>query len=92
MSIVSDTRFNSFQSTNKQRLYQLITSVLREHLEGMTAREIAVKLYNQGFLLSNERQATAPRLTEMVDKGLVVVVGKKKDIVTQKQVAVYAIK
>lgn len=58
----------------------------------MTAREIAIKLYNQGFLLSNERQATAPRLTEMVDKGLIVVVGKKKDTVTQKQVAVYAIK
>lgn len=92
MSVTSDTRFDSFQSTNRKRLYQLITSVLKEYSEGMTAREIAIKLYNQGFLLSNERQATAPRLTEMVDKGLIVVVGKKKDTVTQKQVAVYAIK
>ena len=49
----------------------------------MTAREIA---YELGFL---ERNATAPRLSEMQDNGVVEIVGKKIDRVTKKTVSVY---
>lgn len=49
----------------------------------MTARELA---YALGY---TERNATAPRLTEMQHEGIVEVIGKKKDFITGKSVAVY---
>ena len=61
-------------------MYNLILSTLHDNKEnGLTAREVAVILYNQGLLRSNERQATAPRLTELVDDGRVVIIGKRFD-------------
>lgn len=51
----------------------------------MTAREIA---YALGF---NERNAAAPRLTEMRNEGLLEVVGKKRDFVTGKNVALWRV-
>lgn len=51
----------------------------------MTAREIA---YELGF---TERNAAAPRLTEMRAKGIVEVSGKKKDNVTGKNVALWRV-
>ena len=84
MSITTDTRWESFQKLNRKRLYDLIIDSLRENQQnGLTAREIAVILYNKGFLHSNERQSTAPRLTELVDKGIVKVIGKRFDSVSQ---------
>lgn len=49
----------------------------------MTARELA---YELGF---HERNATAPRLTELEQRGLVVVVGTRIDPVTKIRVRVY---
>lgn len=48
-----------------------------------TARELA---YDLGF---RERNATAPRLTEMVKEGTVIVTRKVPDFVTGKKVSVY---
>ena len=92
MSITTDTRFESLQKLDKKHLQNLIVATLREHpKEGLTTRETAVILYDKGFLHSNERQATAPRLTELVDEGIVRVIGKRFDKITRKNVAVYAI-
>lgn len=92
MSITTDTRWESYEKIDKKKLYDLIISVLMDNAEnGLTARETAVILYNKGFLKSNERQATAPRLTELVDAGRVIVIGKRQDAVTLKNVAVYSI-
>ena len=49
----------------------------------MTAREIAVELG------SNSRDFVAPRLTELKALGLVEVIGKKKDLVSDRNVAVW---
>lgn len=74
-------------------MYNLILSTLHDNKEnGLTAREVAVILYNQGLLRSNERQATAPRLTELVDDGRVVIIGKRFDEISLRNVAVYTIK
>ena len=92
MSVTTDTRYESFEKVDRKRLYSLIISTLRNNTkDGLTAREIAVILYNQGYIKSNERQATAPRLTELVDKGIVEVVRKKIDEISLKNVAVYSI-
>ena len=92
MSITTQTRWDSFEKLNPSGLYGLILSVLREHKsEGLTAREIAVSLYNKNLIKDNSRQAIAPRMTELVDKGIVTVVGKKLDGVSGKMVAAYAL-
>ena len=93
MSITTDTRFESLEKLDRNGLYSLILSTLHDNKEnGLTARELAVILYNQGLLRSNERQATAPRLTELVDDGRVVIIGKRFDEISLRNVAVYTIK
>ena len=93
MSITTDTRFESLEKLDRNGLYNLILSTLYDNKEnGLTAREVAVILYNQGLLRSNERQATAPRLTELVDAGRVVIIGKRFDEISLRNVAVYTIK
>ena len=93
MSITTDTRFESLEKLDRTGLYNLILSTLHDNKEnGLTAREVAVILYNQGLLRSNERQATAPRLTELVDDGRVVIIGKRFDEISLRNVAVYTIK
>lgn len=93
MSITTDTRFESLEKLDRNGLYSLILSTLNDNKEnGLTAREVAVILYNQGLLRSNERQATAPRLTELVDDGRVVIIGKRFDEISLRNVAVYTIK
>ena len=61
-------------------MYDLIITALHDNQEkGLTARETAIILYNQGMIISNERQATQPRFTELVDEGVVKVIGKRRD-------------
>ena len=91
MSITTNNRYESFEKVDRKRLYSLIIATLSNNKDGLTAREVAVILYNQGYIKNNERQATAPRLTELVDKEIVKVVGKKIDEISLKNVAVYSI-
>lgn len=51
--------------------------------KGMTSREIA---YAMGF---EDLNAVKPRLTELQSEGRVVAVGKKKDFLTGRNVAVW---
>ncbi len=93
MSITTDTRWESFEKLDRKTMYNLILNTLKAYeKDGLTARELAVKLYNQGLIKSNERQATAPRLTELVDEGILVVIGKRVDAISRKNVAVYTLK
>lgn len=92
MSITTQNRWDSFEKLDNKRLCDLIISTLSDNVEsGLTAREIAVILYNQGYIRSNERQATQPRLTELVDAEKVLVVGKRLDNMTRRKVAVYSV-
>lgn len=78
----TEERKSQFLLSDKAKRCRMILDVLGKERE-MTAREIA---YELGFL---ERNATAPRLSEMQDNGVVEIVGKKIDRVTKKTVSVY---
>lgn len=92
MSISTDTRFESMRRINKNKMYSLIISALKSANEdGLTARECALQLYNEGKIFDYNRQMTAPRLTELVDKGVVELIGKKFDDLTGRMVGVYAL-
>lgn len=94
MSITTETRRESFDKVDKNRLYNLILTTIVNHgdsIEGLTAREIAVILHKQGHIINADRQATQPRLTELAQANKVKVIGKKYDYVTQRNVASYVL-
>lgn len=61
-------------------------------LEIGTAKEIAVEMKKRGDIPTDERNFTAPRLTELSIKGIVEPIGKKKCSYTGKTVSVYKIR
>lgn len=92
MAVTDQNRRESLDKLDRKRMYDLIIAALHDNQEqGLTARETAVILYNQGMIISNERQATQPRFTELVDEGVVKVIGKRRDEITNRNVAVYAL-
>ncbi|QPK89698.1 hypothetical protein IEN91_04415 [Bacillus velezensis] len=71
---------------------KLIYEHLKNHENGATAKELAISLFQQNLVPSPERNSTHPRLNELVEKGLVVVIGKKTCQYTNRKVAVYRCK
>ena len=88
MKITSETRqlsFNDIQLKTKIRYEQILDRLDKPK----SAKDIAVELFELGVIPSTERNYTAPRLTELENKGIVQVIGKKKCKYTGKMVAVY---
>ena len=77
--------FDDIQDKTKIRYIQILDRLD----EPKTAKELAVELYELGFIPSMERNYTAPRLTELSRMGMVKVIDKKKCEYTGKTVAVY---
>ncbi len=63
--ISEEARRDSYDSLDKENRYNLILEVLSKP---KTAKEIAIELYKNKKIMDNERNATAPRLTELVKK------------------------
>ena len=88
MSITVKTRRESYELLDNETLYKHIISVLKKK-SSLTAREIAQTLYEEKYIPYPVRQAVAPRLTELVDEGILIVSGKVYDEVTKRHVAAY---
>ena len=78
--------FTDIQDKKKKRYEQILNRLSNRE---MTAKEIAVEMFELGMIASAERNYTAPRLTELEQMGYVEVIGKKKCEWTGKMVAVY---
>lgn len=89
MEITKETRLQSYFDMLGKRAnkYKQIIEILYE--KQLTAKEVAVRLYEEGYSSTNERNVSAPRLNELVKLNIVRVVGKKKCAYTNKLVAVY---
>ena len=86
--ITHETRQMSFidiQDKTKIRYIQILNRLDKPK----TAKEIAVELFELGYIPSTERNYTAPRLTELEKMGYVKAIDKKKCEYTGKTVAVY---
>lgn len=86
-----DTRAEAHESVDKAKRYAQIVECLKQKPK-QTAKEIAVYMFGRGLIPTSERNFTAPRLTELADKGIVEVVGKKKCQFTGRTVAVYELR
>jgi repressor of nif and glnA expression len=86
--ITFETRAEAHESVDKQKRYRQILEILQGGKE-MTAKEIAVEMHNRGYIPTDERNFTAPRLTELSIQGIVEPCGKQKCSYTGKTVSLY---
>lgn len=91
MKITEETRLESYLLTDSSTVKTRILSILKEKGEALSAGEIARLMYAKRYIPYPVRQAVAPRLTELVDEGLVTVDGKVYDYETGRTVAVYKV-
>lgn len=85
-----ETRRESNNNVDRKKRYREILECLGN--DKMTAKEVAVEMFDRGYIPSTERNFTAPRLTELCQNGQVDVIGKKKCQYTGKTVAVYEVR
>jgi predicted ArsR family transcriptional regulator len=91
MSITEETRRESYSAV-KQTLtarQKIVLNILTDYGD-LTAQEVANVLCFLHITPTNERNFSAPRLTELCDKGLVRVVGKKVCGKTGRTVSVWS--
>jgi len=86
------------KETRRESFYQILESlgqrqydVMLELYEtpGVTANELALKMYKKGYFPRPERNFVHPRLTELMQAGLIRVAGKRKCSVTGRNCAIY---
>ena len=86
--ITQETRQMSFADIQDKTKIRYIQTLNRLD-EPKSAKELAVELFELGFIPSTERNFTAPRLTELEKMGMVKAIDKKKCQYTGKKVAIY---
>lgn len=89
-SIARETRKESYEKIDKNAREQQILEILSDGIE-RTAREIAFEMCERGFTNTVERNNASPRLTDLLEKRQVIIVGKAMDYTTGKKVSVYRI-
>lgn len=83
-----ETRRESFEKLDSESVKRHIIEILRCGT-ALTAREIAMAMYEQKIIPYPVRQAVAPRLTELEAAEVVETVGKVFDEETKRNVAAY---
>lgn len=87
-TITRQTRQISFEDIQDKTKIRYI-QILNRLDDPKTAKEVAVELFELGFIPSTDRNYAAPRLTELEKMGYVKALDKKKCEYTGKMVAVY---
>lgn len=87
-TITRQTRQMSFEDIQDKTKIRYI-QILNRLDDPKTAKEVAVELFELGFIPSTDRNYAAPRLTELEKMGYVKALDKKKCEYTGKMVAVY---
>ena len=82
------TRAEANEKVDRQKRYNQIIECLTEK-PNQTAKELACSMLAKGYIPYCDRNFTAPRLTELTQKGVVEPVGKKECKWTHKMVTVY---
>ena len=87
-NVTYQTRQMSFADIHDKTKIRYI-QILNRLDEPKTAKELAVELFELGYIPSTERNYTAPRLTELEKMRFVKAIDKKKCEYTGKTVAIY---
>ena len=90
--VTLETRAEAHDKVDKAKRYRQIKSILKDHPEGLTAKEVAAYMCRRGLIPFAERNFSAPRLTEMCESGEVEPIGKKVCQYTGRKVSLYALR
>lgn len=85
----TECRHDAHATVNKNLRYRQIKSILKDRKKGLTAKQIAVKLYDKGLAPDSDRNHVSPRLTELCEKGIVEPIGKTLCEYTGRKVTVW---
>ncbi|GAK42116.1 hypothetical protein TCA2_4608 [Paenibacillus sp. TCA20] len=90
-TITSSTRKESFDLVKQDvaTRQNIIHSFLLQYEDGLTANEIAAKMYEADLLKGWDRNLVHPRLTEMTMSGRVRVEERRKCSITDRSCGVY---
>lgn len=89
-STTIETRRESNEKIDKKAREEQVLEILSDGQE-RTARQIAFEMQERGFINNAERNNASPRLSKLLEKRKVVIVGKEIDKITGKKVAVFRI-
>lgn len=88
-----DTRAESNDLVPRDLRYKQIIEIFEDMSpRNLTAKEVAVFMFNRGFTPNAERNFSAPRITELMQKGIVEPAGKTKCRYTGKTVTIYRLR
>ena len=65
-----ETRRASYESVDKAKRYRQIIEIMQDVDKPLTAKEIAVEMKKRGYSSTDERNVSAPRITELLEKGI----------------------
>lgn len=85
----TECRHDAHATVDKNLRYRQIKSILKDRKKGLTAKQIAVKLYDKGLAPDSDRNHVSPRLTELCEKGIVEPIGKTLCEYTGRKVTVW---
>ena len=87
-----ENRSMANDSIDRNKRYRQIIEILKENPEGLSAKEIAIKMYEKEYTPTTERNFSSPRLNELCIDGKVDVIGKKKCEYSHKMVSVFQLR
>ncbi len=82
-----ETKIDSFNQIDAKQRQEQVLEVLGD--ETLTAKEIAVRMYEKGYTNNDDRNNASPRLNELLNQDLVEIYGKKTCEYSGKTVAVF---
>lgn len=82
-----ETKIDSYNQIDAKQRQEQVLEVLGDEM--LTAKEIAVKMYEKGYTTNDERNNSAPRINELMNLDLIEVCGKKTCEYTGKTVAIF---
>ena len=86
-----ECRHDAYELVDKEKRYKQIIECLKE-VPQQTAKEIAVMMWQKGYIPTTERNFVAPRATELSIKGVIEPIGKKICDYTGRKVTVYSLR
>lgn len=88
-----DTKAEANDLVPRELRYKQIIEIFEDQApRNLTAKEVAILMHNRGFTPNAERNFSAPRLTELSQKGVVEPCGKTKCKYTGKTVTIYRLR
>ena len=86
-----ETRADANESVDRQKRYRQIKEIYARFGK-LTAKQCAVKMREAGYAMTDERNLTGPRITELCYFGVLEPVGKTRCEYSQRSVTVFALR